>query len=98
VESGTVGSVLGSKLVTGIVVHRTGAPKAQPVDPAAYRSLLARLQAKLKASPLLNPKTGTLAVHGTPIAVEALGKWQALRPAITATRTSLATRRSADGR
>ncbi len=50
----------------------------KPADGAAYRDLLARLQQQLRSSPLLSSKTGSLAVHGTPIAVEALGQHEAL--------------------
>jgi aldehyde:ferredoxin oxidoreductase len=73
-----IGSVLGSKNLKAIVVRRSGAPKLEPVDSASYKSLLKRLHGKLRDSALLNPKTGALAVHGTPIAVEALGKQEAL--------------------
>lgn len=73
-----IGGVLGSKNLKAIVVRRSGAPKLEPVDSAMYKSLLKRLHTKLRDSALLNPKTGALAVHGTPIAVEALGKREAL--------------------
>ena len=73
-----IGAVMGSKHLKGVVVQRTGAKPIGPVDPAAYKRLLQRLHAGLRTSPLLNSKTGTLAVHGTPIAVEALGKQEAL--------------------
>jgi aldehyde:ferredoxin oxidoreductase len=73
-----VGAVWGSKHLKGIVVQRVGAHTGAPVDPTGYRRLLGRLHSKLRASPLLNPKTGVLAMHGTPIAVEALGRNEAL--------------------
>jgi aldehyde:ferredoxin oxidoreductase len=73
-----VGGVFGSKQLKGLVVQRTGAPAIKPADTAAGRDLQARLQRQLRASPLLNAKTGSLAVHGTPIAVEALGRHEAL--------------------
>jgi aldehyde:ferredoxin oxidoreductase len=73
-----VGSVFGSKQLKGIVVERTGGPTIKPNGAAAWRDLLARLQQQLRASPLLSSKSGSLAVHGTPIAVEALGRHEAL--------------------
>lgn len=73
-----VGAVLGSKRLKAIVVRRSHAPRREPADPLAYRALLARLHHTLRDSPLLNSKTGALAVHGTPIAVEALGHTEAL--------------------
>ncbi len=73
-----IGSVFGSKHLKGLVVERTGAPAIKPIDATAWRALLARLQRQLQSSPLLSSKTGSLAVHGTPIAVEALGRHQAL--------------------
>ena len=73
-----VGAVLGSKRVKAIVVRRTGVAKLAPADRAAFDDLRKRAHALLLESPLLSSKTGTLAVHGTAIAVEMLGQHEAL--------------------
>ena len=92
-----VGAVLGSKRLKAIVVRRSHAPRREPADPLAYRALLARLHHTLRNSPLLNSKTGALAVHGTPIAVEALGHTEAL-PTRNYRHTRLDAYRSIGGR
>ena len=73
-----VGAVLGSKRVKAIVVRRTGAAKLAPADRAAFDDLRRRVHALLLESPLLSSKTGTLALHGTAIAVDMLGQHEAL--------------------
>ena len=73
-----VGAVLGSKRVKAVVVRRTGAAKSAPADRAAFDDLRRRAHALLLESPLLSSKTGTLALHGTAIAVEMLGQHEAL--------------------
>ena len=73
-----VGAVLGSKRVKAIVVRRTGAAKLAPADRAAFDALRKRAHGRLLESPLLSSKTGTLALHGTAIAIEMLGQHEAL--------------------
>lgn len=73
-----VGAVLGSKQLKAIVILGKQKAVVHPQDELAWRSLRQRVSEKLRASPVLNSKTGTMAVHGTGIAVEALGKWQSL--------------------
>ena len=55
-------------------------PSQRPVvaDPVAYKDLLREVLNKIRASKVIDSKTGTMAVHGTAIALEALGKHGAL--------------------
>jgi aldehyde:ferredoxin oxidoreductase len=72
-----LGAVLGSKNVKAIVV-RGGRVAGGTAQAKQLRPLIARLHAKLRGSPVLGAKAGSLAVHGTAIAVEALGHAEAL--------------------
>jgi aldehyde:ferredoxin oxidoreductase len=76
----SIGAVLGSKNVKAIVV-RGGRASGADADDAKHpqlRPLIKRLHAKLRASPVLAARSGTLALHGTAIAMEALGEHEAL--------------------
>jgi aldehyde:ferredoxin oxidoreductase len=73
-----VGAVLGHKRVKAIVIHGHQHVMVEPSDQHAWKALRHRAGEKLRSSPVLNSKTGTMAVHGTAIAVEALGAWQSL--------------------
>jgi aldehyde:ferredoxin oxidoreductase len=73
-----IGAVLGSKLVKAIVIADAQHVVFRPADEVRFRKLRARLHAALRESPVLNPKTGTMSVHGTAIAVEALGRTESL--------------------
>jgi aldehyde:ferredoxin oxidoreductase len=72
-----VGAVFGGKGLKGIVLEDVQRASAEP-DKDAWSALRARVGAKLRASAVLNPKDGTMSVHGTGIAVEALGKTESL--------------------
>jgi aldehyde:ferredoxin oxidoreductase len=76
-----LGAVLGSKNVKAIVIRGGRAPGGA-VGGAAQakqlRPLIARLHGALRGSPVLGPKDGSLARHGTAIAVEALGHAEGL--------------------
>ncbi len=68
-----VGCVLGSKRVKAIVIpggHRGGFSIA---DKAGRVRVIGSIMSKIRSSSLLDRERGLLAVHGTPIAVEALG-------------------------
>jgi aldehyde:ferredoxin oxidoreductase len=73
-----VGAVLGDKRVKAIVVRGEQHVVVKPGDDDAWKALRHRTGEKLRKSPVLNSKTGSMAVHGTAIAVEALGAWQSL--------------------
>src|SRR5262245_50970468 len=72
-----VGAVLGEKGLKGIVLEDVQRASVEP-DKVAWSALRTRVGAKLRASAVLNPKDGTMSVHGTGIAVEALGKTESL--------------------
>jgi aldehyde:ferredoxin oxidoreductase len=73
-----VGALLGSKRVKALVIRDNQRACRHPSDAKAYQALLSRVHGKIRESPVLNPKTGTMSVHGTAIAVEALGQDQAM--------------------
>ncbi len=73
-----VGAVWGSKHLKAIVVDDQPARRPVVTDPVAYKELLRQVLNKIRTSPVLDSKTGTMAVHGTAIALEALGKHGAL--------------------
>jgi aldehyde:ferredoxin oxidoreductase len=72
-----LGAVLGSKNVKAIVICG-GRVAGATAEAKQLRPLIARLHAKLRSSPVLNAKAGSLALHGTAIAVEALGPAEGL--------------------
>ena len=73
-----VGAVWGSKGLKAIVVDDQPARRPVVTDPVAYKDLLREVLSKIRASRVLDSKTGTMAVHGTAIALEAVGKHGAL--------------------
>ncbi|HKQ30770.1 MAG TPA: aldehyde ferredoxin oxidoreductase family protein [Burkholderiales bacterium] len=73
-----VGAVLGGKHIKAIVIHGRQRIVVKPNDDHAWKALCQRVGEKLRQSPVVSSKTGSMAVHGTPIAVEALGEWQSL--------------------
>src|SRR5262245_32580554 len=73
-----VGAVWGSKALKAIVVDDQPGRRACVTDPVGYKSLLREVVNKIRTSPVIDSKTGTMAVHGTAIALEALGKYGAL--------------------
>ena len=73
-----VGAVWGSKGLKAVVVDDQPSQRPDVTDPAAYKDLLRGVQNKIRASGVIDSKTGTMAVHGTAIALEALGKHGAL--------------------
>lgn len=73
-----VGAVWGSKGLKAIVVDDQPSQRLNVTDPEAFRELLRSCNAKIRSSPVINSKTGTMAVHGTAIALESLGKYEAL--------------------
>jgi len=82
-----VGAVWGSKNLKAVVVDDQPARRPDIAEPVAYRDLVRRVQAKIRASKVLDSKTGTMAVHGTAIALEAIGRHEAL-PTRNHTRTA----------
>jgi aldehyde:ferredoxin oxidoreductase len=72
------GAVLGSKHVKAIVVSDDQRSQMVPRDEKKAKSVRVALHAAIRSSPVLNPKTGTMSVHGTGIAVNALGKSESL--------------------
>ena len=73
-----VGAVWGSKALKAIVVDDQPGRRPAVTDPVAYKDLLREVTGKIRASKVIDSKTGTMAVHGTAIALEALGKHGAL--------------------
>jgi aldehyde:ferredoxin oxidoreductase len=73
-----VGAVWGSKGLKAVVVDDQPSRRPDVTDPTAYKDLLRGVQNKIRASGVIDSKTGTMAVHGTAIALEALGKHGAL--------------------
>jgi aldehyde:ferredoxin oxidoreductase len=73
-----VGAVFGAKRIKAIVIRGHQHPMGKPTDDHAWKALRHRAGEKLRASPVVSSKSGTMAVHGTPIAVEALGAWQSI--------------------
>jgi aldehyde:ferredoxin oxidoreductase len=73
-----VGAVWGSKGLKAIVVDDQPGRRPTVTDPVAYKSFLREVTSKIRASKVIDSKTGTMAVHGTAIALEALGKSGAL--------------------
>ncbi|MDW8360603.1 MAG: aldehyde ferredoxin oxidoreductase C-terminal domain-containing protein, partial [Candidatus Caldarchaeum sp.] len=82
------GAVLGSKNIKAVVIRSKMRSAKPPVDKTRFAQLLRRLKKLINDSPLLNIEKGLLAVHGTAIAVEALGEYEAL-PVKNYTYTSL---------
>jgi aldehyde:ferredoxin oxidoreductase len=82
-----VGAVFGGKGLKAVVVDDRPVRRPEIADPIAYRDLVRSVQAKIRASKVLDPKTGTMAVHGTAIALEAIGRHEAL-PTRNHTRTA----------
>jgi aldehyde:ferredoxin oxidoreductase len=72
------GCVMGSKNLKAIVVKGGHIPRVSFANKAAHLQQARVILGKLRQSPLLNHETGLLAVHGTPIASDALGKNDAL--------------------
>jgi aldehyde:ferredoxin oxidoreductase len=72
-----VGAVFGSKSLKGIVLEDVQRASFEP-DADAWSALRKRVGAKIRGSAVLNPKDGTMSVHGTGIAVEALGRTESL--------------------
>src|SRR5262245_42755732 len=73
-----VGALWGSKALKAIVVDDQPGRHAHVSDPVAYKQLLRDVMGKIRGSKVLDSKSGTMAVHGTAIALEALGKYEAL--------------------
>ena len=73
-----VGAVWGSKALKAIVVDDQPGRRAYVTDPVAYKAFLREVIGKIRASGVIDSKTGTMAVHGTAIALEALGRHGAL--------------------
>jgi aldehyde:ferredoxin oxidoreductase len=73
-----VGAVLGVKHVKAIVVCGGQSAVVKPTDDHGWKELRQRAGEKLRNSPVVSSKSGAMAVHGTPIAVEALGAWQSI--------------------
>jgi aldehyde:ferredoxin oxidoreductase len=73
-----VGCLMGSKLLKAIVIRGNPSRRLEVADRAAHIESLKRMTAKIRGSPLLNHENGLLAVHGTPIAAEYLGRYDAL--------------------
>jgi len=73
-----VGAIMGSKNLKAVVFKPTKNPLLTVKDQMWLAKLLRRLQEKLRRSNLLNHERGLLAVYGTPIAAEALGRNDAL--------------------
>lgn len=73
-----VGAVWGSKGLKAVVVDDQPGQRPDVTDPTAYKDLLRVVQSKIRTSGVIDSKTGTMAVHGTAIALEALGKHGAL--------------------
>ncbi len=69
-----VGCVMGSKLIKAIVIKGDASRRIEMADRTAHLDLVKSIIPKIRLSPLLNHETGLLAVHGTPIAGEFLGK------------------------
>ncbi len=73
-----VGCVMGSKRLKAIVIRGRPLARMRIADREGHVAMLRRAQLKIRSSPLLNHDNGLLAVHGTPIAAEALGKNEAI--------------------
>jgi aldehyde:ferredoxin oxidoreductase len=73
-----IGAVWGSKGLKAIVVDDQPSQRTEPTNQDLFRELIRGSHAKIRASPVINSKTGTMAVHGTAIALESLGRYQAL--------------------
>jgi aldehyde:ferredoxin oxidoreductase len=73
-----VGAVWGSKNLKAIVVDDQPVQRSETAEQNLFRELIRGSHAKIRASPVINSKTGTMAVHGTAIALESLGRYQAL--------------------
>ncbi|MCS7117722.1 MAG: hypothetical protein NZ957_02925 [Thaumarchaeota archaeon] len=82
------GAVLGSKNLKAIVIKSKRRFTRSPAQPLKFAKLLRALRAKVEGSSLLDLQRGRLAVHGTAIAVEALGRHDAV-PVKNYTRTTL---------
>ncbi|MEM4328542.1 MAG: aldehyde ferredoxin oxidoreductase C-terminal domain-containing protein [Candidatus Caldarchaeum sp.] len=72
------GAVLGSKNLKAIIIKSKKRSPPQPKNPSQFAQLLRRLKKAVDQSSMLNIERGLLAVHGTPIAVEAIGEYEAL--------------------
>jgi aldehyde:ferredoxin oxidoreductase len=73
-----VGALMGSKNLKAVVFKTPKNPPVVVKDHAWFTKLLKRLQEKFRRSSLLNHDKGLLALYGTPIAAEALGRNHAL--------------------
>jgi aldehyde:ferredoxin oxidoreductase len=73
-----IGAVLGQKRIKAIVLRGGQHVVSEPHDAAAWKALRYRTGEKIRSSPVVSPKSGSMSVHGTPIAVEALGAWESL--------------------
>jgi aldehyde:ferredoxin oxidoreductase len=73
-----VGAVWGSKALKAIVVDDQPGRRTHVTDPVAYKAFLREVMGKIRASGVIDSKTGTMAVHGTAIALESLGSHGAL--------------------
>lgn len=73
-----LGCLMGSKMLKAIVIKGSRMAKVEVADKHAHTSMVVSASRKIRNSKLLNRERGLLAVHGTPIAVEALGKGEAI--------------------
>ena len=73
-----IGCVMGSKQLKAIVIRGSPRPITKPADTSKFIQKLREAQTKIRASNLLNHEHGLLAVYGTPIAVDTLGKNEAI--------------------
>ena len=73
-----VGAVMGSKNLKAIIIKGDPTRRVEIFDRPSHLELLKQTLAKIRDSSLLNHDTGLLAVHGTPVAAELLGKNDAL--------------------
>jgi len=71
------GAVFGSKNLKALVVKR-GDITQKPRDLQSFNKHIRKLHAKLRESTLLNHEKGLLAVYGTSVAVDVLGKAEAI--------------------
>ncbi|MEM0442720.1 MAG: aldehyde ferredoxin oxidoreductase C-terminal domain-containing protein [Candidatus Caldarchaeum sp.] len=72
------GAVLGSKNLKAILIKSKKRSPPPSRNPAQFAQLLRRLKKVVEQSSMLNIEKGLLAVHGTPIAVESIGEYEAL--------------------
>ena len=72
------GGVFGSKELKAVAIAADYTKRVPVADREGFMGVLKRVDAKIRASPMLNRATGLFSTYGTPLAVDPLSRYEAL--------------------